>query len=361
MKIYISAAWNETDLSKTWSGTSYQLYKELETFCDVERVALPRDAITRILAVLNKKTGCFWFQKLMSEYKNFKVNRQLKDKRIPVLSIGSIRALDAPTYIYVDNLFASCLLFKKYKDEGWGYSPYGDVSDKWIKESIKYEHSVLVKAKAIFCMGEWLAEHAKKVYPDCAHKIFVARGGVNSIAEQVDCSREKNSVLFVGRDFKRKAGDLVIKAVRSLNEKHGINVKLYLAGPKNRPENSDYPWLNFLGDISYAETGRMMQKASLFCMPSRFEAYGIVFAEAFVAGIPCIGRDAFEMRNFIQQGLTGELIREDDVDCLADKIRKVLETDTYLTNVRRKKQEYLSKYNWHNIALKVFEQIRHNE
>ena len=35
-------------------------------------------------------------------------------------------------------------------------------------------------------------------------------------------------------------------------------------------------------------------------MPSYFEAYGLVFIEALTYGLPCIGRNAFEMPNFIQ-------------------------------------------------------------
>lgn len=120
MNIYISSAWNETDLSKTWSGTSYQLYKELQGFCDVKRITPPQDKVTSILAALSRKTGCFWYKKLKTEYENHILNSQLADKQTPVLSIGAIRALDAPTYIYVDNLYASCLLFKKYKEEGVG-------------------------------------------------------------------------------------------------------------------------------------------------------------------------------------------------------------------------------------------------
>lgn len=357
MKLYISAAWNESDLSKTWSGTSYQLYKELSTLCEVERITPPKGLVVRILTTLSRKTGCFWFKKLKTEYENYCLKRQIKDNQTPVLSIGAIRAIDAPTYIYVDNLYASCLLFKEYQKEGWGYNPWGNLSDKYIKDSIEYEHRVIQKAKAVFCMGVWLTEHARKIYPDCADKIYVACGGLNSIAENTQEDRDRNNVLFVGRDFKRKSGDLVVEAIRILNEERGMNVRLNIAGPKIKPQNCEYPWLTFLGDIPYSETGRLMKKASLFCMPSRFEAYGLVFAEALVAGTPCIGRDAFEMNHFIQAGKTGELIRRDDACCLADKISEILKNEAYIYNVKNRHKEYIVKYNWHTTALKVFEKI----
>lgn len=91
-----------------------------------------------------------------------------------------------------------------------------------------------------------------------------------------------------------------------------------------------------------------MKEASLFCMPSRFEAYGIVFPEALCSGIPCIGRKSFEMPNFIDEGITGELLESNDPNELANKICKILKNPIYLTNVEMFKNEYTEKYNWEN-------------
>ena len=53
-------------------------------------------------------------------------------------------------------------------------------------------------------------------------------------------------------------------------------------------------------------------------MPSYFEAYGLVFAEALTYGLPCIGRDKFAMSEFIEDGCTGRLISGEDVEELLD-------------------------------------------
>ena len=46
----------------------------------------------------------------------------------------------------------------------------------------------------------------------------------------------------------------------------------------------------------------------VFCMPSYFEAYGLVFVEALTFGLPCIGRNCYEMPYFIEDGKTGLLL-----------------------------------------------------
>lgn len=351
-KLLITAQWNELDLTKSWSGTSFQLYNNLKKIREVERLITPNTPLVSALSKVNSKCFKYTFalKKLILKLGNDNISKQINDKSLPVLSIGAIRAFDNPTYIYVDNLFCSCLLLKTYQKEGWGYNPWGNLNDNCINQAIKYEHKIIQKAKAVFCMGEWLTELAKETYKDCSSKIYFAPGGINSFTSQQNIQKDTNMVLFVGRDFKRKAGDIVFKAVKYLNEKKSRNIKLFIVGPKEYPLNEHYNWINYLGDVSYDEVGILMKQANLFCMPSRFEAYGLVFAEALLAETPCIGRDAFEMPYFIEEGKTGELLRFDDYQELSNKIEKILSSPNYIKNIINNKANILNKYNWEKTA-----------
>ena len=64
-------------------------------------------------------------------------------------------------------------------------------------------------------------------------------------------------------------------------------------------------------------------------MPSYFEAYGLVFAEALTYGLPCIGRDKFAMSEFIEDGCTGRLISGEDAEELALDLWEVLQDPKY--------------------------------
>lgn len=88
-------------------------------------------------------------------------------------------------------------------------------------------------------------------------------------------------------------------------------------------------------------------------MPSHFEAYGLVFIEALSFGLPCIGRDAYEMPYFIEEGVTGELIKTESIQELVDKIEVVLNTPSYKDNVMAKREFYLQEYSWDTVAQRI--------
>ena len=118
--------------------------------------------------------------------------------------------------------------------------------------------------------------------------------------------------------------------------------------------------LIFLGDIDSDELSQYYNMCDIFCMPSRFEAYGLVFIEALVYGLPCIGRNAFAMKEFIQDGQNGYLIDDDNANILASKILDLLTNDAIKENVVSKKAYYISEYSWDTVANRLIEVIKND-
>ena len=77
-------------------------------------------------------------------------------------------------------------------------------------------------------------------------------------------------------------------------------------------------------------------------MPSYFEAYGLVFIEALTFGLPCIGRNVYEMPYFIENGETGYLLDKDDVDELANLMDQLLCDERIKQNVKNKRDWYIN-------------------
>lgn len=96
----------------------------------------------------------------------------------------------------------------------------------------------------------------------------------------------------------------------------------------------------------------------VFCMPSYFEAYGLVFVEALTFGLPCIGRDCYEMPYFINDGETGLLLKHDDPNELASLIQQILDNDSFAQNVTSNHQNYVQKYSWSAVAERIFNIIK---
>ena len=88
-------------------------------------------------------------------------------------------------------------------------------------------------------------------------------------------------------------------------------------------------------------------------MPSYFEAYGMVFLEAFIYGLPCIGRNCCAMNQFITPGENGDLINQDDVDELALKMLKLINDEKLIKNVKENRQNYIEQYSWKTVAERI--------
>ena len=95
-------------------------------------------------------------------------------------------------------------------------------------------------------------------------------------------------------------------------------------------------------------------------MPSYFEAYGLVFIEALAYGLPCIGRNAYEMPYFIEQGETGFLLEKDHVEELATLIKELLSNERIKKNVIDRRESYLQKYTWDAVAERIYHFIVNN-
>lgn len=96
----------------------------------------------------------------------------------------------------------------------------------------------------------------------------------------------------------------------------------------------------------------------IFCMPSYFEAYGLVFVEALTFGLPCIGRDCYEMPYFIDEGNTGLLLRHDDPHELATLMLTLLHDPAYQHRVSSLRPHYLQEYSWDAVAERMAKVIR---
>lgn len=171
-------------------------------------------------------------------------------------------------------------------------------------------------------MGHWIADWLVEKQGLDREKVYAVGAGVNVDVNKVDYSRKTGRrILFVGRDFERKNGPLVLEAFRVLRTRMA-DAELYIAGPRGIGSTNDN--VLYLGDLSRDDLSEVFNLCDVFCMPSKFEAYGMVFPEALCYGLPCIGRDAFEIPYFIEDGKTGLLLRDEDSFELASLMERCL-------------------------------------
>jgi glycosyltransferase involved in cell wall biosynthesis len=141
------------------------------------------------------------------------------------------------------------------------------------------------------------------------------------------------SVLAVGRLIPAKGFDVLLRAfARSHAHTRGIELRLVGGGSERDTLEALAAELGvavtFTGELSPAAVGDEYRRASLVVMPSRREGNPLVAIEAAAAGRPVLASDIPAMREVVQDGTTGVLVRGDDPDAFAHALDQLLEDPT---------------------------------
>lgn len=140
-------------------------------------------------------------------------------------------------------------------------------------------------------------------------------------------------LLFIGGDFERKGGDLLLQAVEGdlagrveLDIVTRDDVKSGGAIRVHRAE-ANSPLLE-----------RLLAQADVYVMPSKAECFGISTVEAMASGLPSIIGDVGAGREIVDHGITGWLV-EPTVQNVASALRAVLERRDDLPAMGRRARE----------------------
>jgi len=81
-----------------------------------------------------------------------------------------------------------------------------------LQETIAQEKKVYERASLIFVMSDWLKKSLIRDFGIAEEKIVTTYAGTNLQAEDFDKSYDGKTVLFVGNEFERKGGPVLLEA-----------------------------------------------------------------------------------------------------------------------------------------------------
>lgn len=351
------AEW-ESEAKTTWSGTTYALRQALERHFSIHDLRLPRmSSIDHMWSSISKRIGIndlsIHAMKKQQDWCNLASVPSCGDlcfQFSEVPELGKWRY----QYIYQDLCVEWLLDCRNSNPDLFRWTGFSGVLMSAMKQRAEKQRTFYKGASGVFVMGRWMADYLVQELGVPEAKVHHVGGGINSRVYDC-CARNQNTFLFVGRDFYRKGGDLVIEAFRHLHEEDS-NLRLIIAGPTRNPAQG-VAGIEYVGDASNEKVGQLFSTSDVFCMPSRFEAYGLVFPEALSAGLPCVGRDAFEMPYFIRDGENGKLVRSDDPLELASAMKECLTSDRIRCATLADSESVCREYSWRAVAERIYEII----
>jgi glycosyltransferase involved in cell wall biosynthesis len=165
---------------------------------------------------------------------------------------------------------------------------------------------------------------------ECARAMYGLREAPSIVPELIDlaawrghlaaspASADRFTVLFVGRFYRRKRVDVLLRAVAQAPR--GISVRIVGNGPCNaqwralaRELHLDNT-VTWLGDVTRAQLAAEYNRCHVLCLPSVQEGFGIVLLEAMAAGKPIVAARAGAIPETAPHAV---LVEPDSVESLA--------------------------------------------
>jgi glycosyltransferase involved in cell wall biosynthesis len=194
------------------------------------------------------------------------------------------------------------------------------------------ERAALGHTDRVIVTSPSTAQRLAADYAVAAGRITVALPGTEARATARHDRGGPLALLAVGAVVRRKGYDVLIEALATLRD---LPWRMTIVGDRTRSpatvEALDAAVrrhdlgdrLAFSGAVDDARLAALHVEADVFVLPSRFEGYGIAFAEAIAHGLPVIGTTAGAIPDTVPDG-AGILVPPDDTAALAHALRHLI-------------------------------------
>ncbi len=234
-------------------------------------------------------------------------------------------AVGRPSFLYCD----SHTLLSKNEAHSWGAA----LSSRQLHDAVTCQRRVYAAAAGIFTFSEFVRQSFLREYGLKPERVITVHAGPNFDPSEIGSGAAGSTprpptILFVGREFERKGGPVLLAAFRSIR-KRIPSARLIIVGP--RELDLAEPGVEFIGHlrksnpVEAAKLQECFAQADVFCLPTRHEPFGIVILEAMFHGLPVVATNIWAIPEMVLDGTTGFVVPRDDVPALADRLTQLLE------------------------------------
>ena len=220
-----------------------------------------------------------------------------------------------PNFVYTDHVHLENLRFDGFTE-----------ADLYAESWQTCEREIYDNAAMVFTWSSNVSRALTDVYGVSSERVACIHTGSNSpvpLAQPPDPARyARKEILFIGVDWQRKGGPVLLRAFRKLKERHPDATLTVLS---RVPEGEDLSDVNYLGLLPLDEVPAYYARASVFCMPTQLEPFGNVFVEAMWQQLPVVATKVGALPDIVEHGVNGFLVSPGDVDTLTDRLADLLD------------------------------------
>lgn len=364
----------DAETTDSWSGVSQSIVKHLRAAGhtvetgDVDLYGFARAAVAATAFATARRR---WWVKYHLGAAGFRTRSFMAARRVRekgrnadiILQIGATFRVpnDVKTPVV---MFCDSNIEHARRGAGTGFSDAAFLSDREIGRIRAREASVYARARLIFTMSHAARASFIEDFAIAPDRLVTLHCGPNTdLADVLEGAARKwpPTVLFVGKDFGRKGGDVLLRAFHRVREQVP-DARLVMIGGRSAVPQPEY--VEFWGFQSRGTPegrtamDRAYRNASVFCLPTRFEAFGTSFVEAMFYELPCVGPAAWAVPEIIVHGETGFTVTPEDADAYADALIELLADPERARRMGRAgRRRALELFTWPGIVERMVQSV----
>jgi UDP-glucose:(heptosyl)LPS alpha-1,3-glucosyltransferase len=258
-----------------------------------------------------------------------------------------------------------------YRDKNHIPVPNGD---RFLPPIEKYN---IRRAKQVIAISKSIKNEVLHYYHIPEDRVNVIYNGVNTedftpdnrskyfdeIRERHKIDKNEIVLVFAGNPFFRKGLKSTIEALPYLKTK---NYKLFIIG---RDDPNKQPYLEIIHDLGLddkviwtgitPEIKKYFAASDIFVLPTKYEPFGIVIAEAMASGLPVVTSKLAGAAELIDDGKDGLHIQDPtDSNEIVEKLNYLIHNDDVRKEMGKKARKKVENYTWKSATkqmLEVFE------
>lgn len=282
---------------------------------------------------------------------NEKIQELVKDKKykftFQTQALFNAKISGIPHFIYTDHTTRTNLLYPSINPRQYIRS------NKFIEQ----EEVIIYKdADAIFTCGSLISYSLLNQYHIPENKILTVYAGSNVTNEYIpnNTRYKAKNILFVGVDWERKGGPILLKIFEKILQKHP-DASLTIIGCS--PKNITLPNCTVVGNIPASKLFTYYNAATIFCLPTLREPFGIVFVEAMHYKLPIVANNIGCIPDMVIDNFDGFLVNN-DVDKYAEKICELLDDPDKCKLFGENGYNLAqTKFNWESVGSRIKNEI----
>ncbi|KAA9013038.1 glycosyltransferase family 4 protein [Sphingobium limneticum] len=338
----------------SWSGVPWYSYNEVKKrFPDTHVIDTPRlDKLVTRLAPLARAGILVSREPILARAFSTYVDKQLEKIRPDaIVAIGAAHKLAYinkkwPMVYVADALFDTIINY---------YDQYRGLNERTRRVGNIMQRELVDRCDILMMTSQWAADAAAADYGIAAERLLPTPYGANLESDPGFKPPSPGGVLrllFAGYAWERKGGPLALEIWKAVRARLP-DAELHIIGCRP-PAATGLEGVHIHGLLrksvpdEYARFVQLFAASSFFLMPSRQEAFGLVFGETAAFGRPAVAMATGGVPTVVQDGRTGLLMQPDaSAATYADRILSVWSDPAgYSSLCRAARRDFEQRLNW---------------